>query len=118
MVDSNLKNIFKKYKIAIGIILFLFGGILRILSLFYTGHIFQIIGEIGTFIAVAVAVAFLYDIFLKEIDREILFNDLSMLFDQKFSQMNINKDQPQFYSERRKIDQKIGRVRTLAKSPY
>lgn len=107
MVESNHKKIFKKYRIALGIILFLFGVILRILSLLYTGIFFQIIGEIGTFIAVAVAVAFLYDIYLKDIDREILLNDLSTLFDQKLSQMNVNKDQPKFYSERRKIDQKI-----------
>jgi len=107
MVESNIKRIFKKFKFAIGIILLLCGITLRIFSLLWSGIIFQIIGEIGTFIAVAVAVAYLYDIYLKDIDREIFLNDLSMLFDQKLSQINIKKDQPLFYSERRKIDQKI-----------
>lgn len=85
-MESKIRNLFKKYWIAIGIILILVGLILRIISIFFNNSLLTIIGEVGTFLAVSVAVAFIYDLFLKEIDREIIFNDLSKLLDSKIDQ--------------------------------
>lgn len=104
---NNFKTLFKKYWIALGIIIILFGLVLRVVSLFYDNTLTKILGELGTVIAVSVAIPFIYEIFLKNTDREIIYEDLSTLFDEKISHYIASHDDPKFYSERRKIDQKI-----------
>lgn len=74
---SSIYQLFKRYYIAIGVIIFLFGIILRLISIIFPTTITTLLGELGTFLAVAVAIPFIYDLFLREKDREIFLNDLS-----------------------------------------
>jgi hypothetical protein len=104
---TSVKILFKRYSISIGIIIILIGLTLRISTLFYTGIIFSILGEIGTFLAVSVAMAFIYDLFLKETDEKIFLEELSKVLEERFHSLSNEDQYPIFYHERRKIEQKI-----------
>lgn len=80
---SSLRKLLKRYSSLVGIVLFLFGVILRLSSIGKTGYFWEVTKDIGTFLAVAVAVPFFYEILIKSEERQLFLNDLEEILEKK-----------------------------------
>lgn len=78
-----LRRIIERYYNLVGAALFLLGVALRLLSIGKTGFTYQVIGDIGSFLAVAIAIPFIYDRLIKTEDRQIFLSDLKDVLDAK-----------------------------------
>jgi len=80
-----LRRLTGRYQILMTISLFVVGISLRIISIYQTGALWPILGEIGTFIAAVIAIPFIYEKLVKTEDRQIFLSDLDDLLEQKLS---------------------------------
>ena len=80
---KSLKQTLGHYHKLVGAFIFLVGVVLRLLSIVKTGFAYQVIGDIGTFLAVAVAIPFIYDRLIKTEDRQLFLSDLEDVLDAK-----------------------------------
>jgi hypothetical protein len=78
-----LRRIMGRYYNLVGAVLFLAGVMLRLLSIGKTDFAWQVIGDIGTFLAVAVAIPFIYDRLIKTEDRQLFLSDLEDVLEAK-----------------------------------
>lgn len=78
-----LRRVLGRYYVLVGAFLFLSGLVLRLISLEKTGFTWQVIKDIGTFLAVIVVVRFIYNKLIKTEDRLIFLSDIEDIFDAK-----------------------------------
>lgn len=96
-----------------GAVLFLLGIVLRFFSIGKTDFIWQVMGDIGIFLAAAVAIPFIYDRLIKTEDRQLFLSDLEDILDDKLSSLCTQKLGFRIYEGgRRTIDQKVAFIRT------
>ena len=104
-VRSYLRQLFTSYCIAIGVIALLAGLVLRLASLYSTSPLWGFLGELGTFLAAVVAIAFVYNVFVRRRGREIFLADLAELLDERLPQLG---SRPIFHeSGRRQLEKKL-----------
>jgi len=109
-----LRRIMGRYYNLVGVVLFLLGVVLRLLSIGKTDFAWQVIGDIGTFLAVAVAIPFIYDRLIKTEDRQLFLSDLEDVLDVKLSSYLESKKLgfTLYEGGRRRIDQKVAFIQT------
>jgi hypothetical protein len=84
--NETVSSTFWKLKIAFGIIIIILGLAIRIIAIDHqSNEMYKIIGEIGTFLAASVAMTFLYELFLKKADHELIKQNVNGALDQKFT---------------------------------
>lgn len=108
-----LRRLLGRYYTLVGVVLFLLGAVLRLLSIGKAGFTWQVIGDVGTFLAIAVAIPFIYDRLIKTEDRQLFLSDLEDLLDAKLS--SYGNQRPGFTlheSGRRSIAQKAAFMQT------
>lgn len=81
---SPLKKLLGRYYGLAGVIVFLLGVLLRLVALGKTGFVWDATKDIGTFLAVAVAIPFLYEKLIKSEERQLFLTELEELIDNKF----------------------------------
>lgn len=81
---SPLKKLLGRYYNLAGIIVFLLGVLLRLAALGKTGFVWDATKDIGTFLAVAVALPFFYEKLIKSEERQLFITELEELLDSKF----------------------------------
>lgn len=86
---SPLKRILGRYYGLTGIIVFLVGVLLRLAALGKTGFFWDATKDIGTFLAVAVAIPFFYEKLIKSEERQLFLTELEELLDSKFPNYKI-----------------------------
>ncbi|GAI94625.1 unnamed protein product, partial [marine sediment metagenome] len=108
-----LRRIMGRYYSLVGTVLFLLGVVLRLLSIGKTDFAWQVIEDIGTFLAVAVAIPFIYDRLIKTEDRQLFLSDLEDMLDDKLSSYWNQKLSFRLHEGgRRSIDQKVAFIQT------
>lgn len=110
---NSLRRIMKRYYNFVGVVLFLLGVVLRLFSIEKAGLAWQVIGDLGTFLAVAVVIPFIYDGLIKTEDRQVFRSDLEDVLDAKL---------PTYWNEklgftlhergRRSVDEKVVFIQT------
>lgn len=90
---SALENLLKRYSTLIAITLFLLGLALRWIATITTGGTlgqiaWQILGDLGVFVAASVAVPFIYERFLKAEDRMLFLQDLEAIIDNRLAKLS------------------------------
>jgi hypothetical protein len=73
---ESLKIMLNKYHGIIAFLIFILGVVIRIFASGSQDKIWQIVGDIGTFLAGAVAIPFIYDRLIKSEDKKIFISDL------------------------------------------
>jgi len=106
-----LRRIMGQYYNLIGIVLFLLGVILRLLSIGKTEFSWNVIGDIGTFLAVAIAIPFIYDRIIKTEDRQLFLSDLEDVLDTKLQSHRLNSKISLFENGRRTISEKVSFIK-------
>jgi hypothetical protein len=101
---NSLRRILGRYYTLVGAVLFLLGIALRLFSIGKTSFTWQVFGDIGTFLAVAVAIPFIYDRLIKTEDRELFLSDLEDVLDDKLSS---------YWKEKRDLTVHVGGRRTI-----
>ncbi|MBN3949199.1 MAG: hypothetical protein HWQ38_23150 [Nostoc sp. NMS7] len=86
---SSLKRILGRYYGLAGIIVFLVGVLLRLAALGKTGFFWDATKDIGTFLAVAVAIPFFYEKLIKSEEHQLFLTELEELLDSKFPNYKI-----------------------------
>ena len=81
---SPLKKLLDRYYGFAGVIVFLLGVLLRLAALGKTGFFWDATKDIGTFLAVAVAIPFFYEKLIKSEERQLFLTELEELLDNKF----------------------------------
>lgn len=109
---SPLKRILGHFYNLIGIILFLLGAMLRLLSIGKEGFVWTALGDFGSFLAVAVAVPFIYDRLIKSEERELFLADLEEVIKTNMQDICSQKSTPKFYDSRRSLEEKIAFMET------
>lgn len=74
---TSLKDVFDQYKKLIAFIIFVVGFGLRLFSLTQENEPWKFLGEVGTFFAASIAIPFMYDLFIKSVDRKIFLHDMT-----------------------------------------
>ncbi|MEQ9480858.1 DUF5919 domain-containing protein [Coleofasciculus sp. F4-SAH-05] len=82
---ASLERILKRYQGAIAIILFIIGLGLRILAIDKTDAFWKITGDLGTFLAAAIAIPFIYESSIRAVDRQIFLSDLENTLEKKLT---------------------------------
>ena len=82
---SSLRYVLERYHRIIAGTIFSAGIILRFMSTYNTGAIWQLIGDFGTFLAAAIAIPFIYERFLKVEDHRLFISDLEEVLDTKLA---------------------------------
>ncbi|MGH3379383.1 MAG: hypothetical protein ACRDP6_32090 [Actinoallomurus sp.] len=82
-MDTALQRVFIKFKITIGVSTFVFGLSLMLFSTGRPGAWWSLVGNVGTFVAAAVAIPFYYEVALRDTERHIVKEQLSELLDDK-----------------------------------
>jgi hypothetical protein len=77
---SSLKRLLGRYYGLAGVIVFLLGVLLRLAALGKTGFFWDATKDIGTFLAVAVAIPFFYEKLIKSEERQLFLTELEELF--------------------------------------
>ncbi|MDJ0619764.1 MAG: DUF5919 domain-containing protein [Calothrix sp. MO_192.B10] len=83
-LKSPLKKLLGRYYSLAGVIVFLLGVLLRLAALGKTGFFWDATKDIGTFLAVAVAIPFFYEKLIKSEERQLFMTELEELLDSKF----------------------------------
>ncbi len=110
---NSLRRITGHYYSLVGAVLFLLGIVLRLLSIGKTGFAYQVIGDIGTFLAIAIAIPFIYDRLIKTEDRQLFLSDLEDVLDAKLpSDWNQNLGFTLHEGGRRTINEKVALIQT------
>jgi hypothetical protein len=86
---SPLKRLLGRYYGLAGVIVFLLGVLLRLAALGKTGFFWDATKDIGTFLAVAVAIPFFYEKLIKSEERQLFLTELEELLDSKFPNYKI-----------------------------
>ncbi len=108
-----LRRITGRYYNLVGAVLFLLGVVLRLLSIGKTGFAWLVIGDIGTFLAVAITIPFIYDRLIKTEDRQLFLSDLEDLLDAKLpSYCNQKLGVTLHEGGRRSIDEEVAFIQT------
>jgi len=81
---SPLKKLLGRYYGLAGLIIFLLGILLRLVALGKMGFVWDATKDIGTFLAVAVAIPFFYEKLIKSEERQLFITELEELLDSKF----------------------------------
>jgi hypothetical protein len=81
---SPLKKLLDRYYGFAGVIVFLLGVLLRLAALGKTGFFWDATKDVGTFLAVAVAIPFFYEKLIKSEERQLFLTELEELLDNKF----------------------------------
>lgn len=81
---SPLKKLLGRYYGLAGIMVFFLGILLRLAALGKTGFAWDATKDIGTFLAVAVAIPFFYEKLIKSEERQLFLTELEELLDIKF----------------------------------
>lgn len=81
---SPLKRLLGRYYGLVGVIVFLVGILLRLTALGKVGFFWDATKDIGTFLAVAVAIPFFYEKLIKSEERELFLTELEDLLNAKF----------------------------------
>ncbi len=81
---SPLKKLLGRYYSLAGLLIFLLGVLLRLAALGKTGFFWDATKDIGTFLAVAVAIPFFYEKLIKSEERQLFITELEELLDSKF----------------------------------
>ena len=106
-----LRRIMGRYYNLVGAVLFLLGVALRLLSIGKTDFTWQVIGDIGTFLAVAIAIPFIYDRLIKTEDHQLFLSDLEDVLDAKLpSYWNQKLGFTLHEGGRRSIDEKVALI--------
>jgi 6-pyruvoyl-tetrahydropterin synthase len=71
-----LSKLFNQYQKLIAFLIFLIGIGLRLYSLNQASEIWNFVGEIGTFLAASIAIPFIYERFIKSVERQLYLNEL------------------------------------------
>jgi hypothetical protein len=71
-----LSKLFNQYQKLIALLIFLIGIGLRLYSLNQASEIWNFVGEIGTFLAASIAIPFIYERFIKSVERQLYLNEL------------------------------------------
>lgn len=100
----SLRKILGRYYSLAGVIIFLLGVILRLSAIDKTGFIWEVAKDLGSFLVVAVAVPFLYEILIKSEERQIFLNDLEEIIDDKLN--NFQSDLIIYQDGRPKLSEK------------
>ncbi|MFQ6118761.1 MAG: hypothetical protein ACE5KE_02615 [Methanosarcinales archaeon] len=104
----SLERVLKRYHGLLAGILFMTGFALRLLSINYSGFVWQIIGDFGTFLAAAIAIPFIYERFIKTEDRRLFLSDLEDVLEAKLASYANQGRYPQFHElGRLPIHQKV-----------
>lgn len=82
---SSLEHVLKRYHSIIAGVLFAAGILLRLLGTYYSGAVWEFIGELGTFLAAAIAIPFIYERFIKTEDHRLFISDLEEVLDVKLA---------------------------------
>jgi len=104
---NTLRRILGRYYNLVGIILILSGVTLRLLSIGKTGFAWIAIGDLGTFLAIAFAIPFIYDRLIKTEERELFLNDLEEVLEAKLQDIHNRNFGLKLYDSRRNIDGKV-----------
>lgn len=105
-LKNPLRRIMGRYYNLVGATLFLFGVVLRLLSIGKTSFVWQVTGDIGTFVAVAVAIPLVYDRLIKTEDRQLFLSDLNDALDTKLKSYWNQKSSLKLHDARRSIIEK------------
>ena len=102
-----------RYYSLVGTVIFLLGVLLRLIAIGKTGFVWQVIGDIGTFWAVAVAIPFFYDRLIKAEDRKLFLSDLEDVLNDKLREYGERNSGFILYEKgRRSIDKKVAFIQT------
>jgi hypothetical protein len=93
----SLEHTLKHHQRILSGILFLIGLSLRLVSIGQPPGLWQIVGELGSFVAAVIAIPFIYERWMKGADRQLLMADLEDLLDAKFITYRDNKSTPFFH---------------------
>jgi len=108
-----LRRVMGRYYNLVGAVLFLLGVVLRLLSIGKSAFAWQVAGDIGTFLAVAIAIPFIYDRLIKTEDRQLFLGDLEDVLDTKLpSYWNQKLGFTLHEAGRRNIDKKVALIQT------
>ncbi|RPI34067.1 MAG: hypothetical protein EHM70_04100 [Chloroflexota bacterium] len=84
----SLRKMTGRYQILITSFLFVIGISLRIISIYQTGALWSILGEIGTFIAAVIAIPFIYEKLVKTEEKQVFLSDLEDVLENKLSALS------------------------------
>jgi hypothetical protein len=108
-----LRRVMGRYYTLVGAVLFLLGVVLRLLSIGKSAFAWQVTGDIGTFLAVAIAIPFIYNRLIKTEDRQLFLSDLEDVLDAKLpSYWNQKLGFTLYEAGRRNIDEKVALIQT------
>jgi len=87
---ASLERTLKRYHGIIAGILFVLGISLRWLASGYSGAIWQIIGDFGTFLAGAIAIPFIYERLIRAEEHRIFLSDLEDVLEAKLTNFQLS----------------------------
>ena len=91
---ASLERTLKRYHGIIAGILFVLGISLRWLASGYSGAIWQIIGDFGTFLAGAIAIPFIYERLIRAEEHRIFLSDLEDVLEAKLTNFGSKRKHP------------------------
>lgn len=89
----SLSVLFNQYQKLIAVLIFLIGIGLRLYSLNQTSELWKFVGEIGTFLAASIAIPFIYERFIKAVERQLFLKDLEKTLDKVLDARSFSEKQ-------------------------